>query len=267
MKRERLEIGWYAIRPFLFYMVLFITIRAILYRLLETFILSTSSDMQIYYEMWGDIADTLITGLSSAGAAVPILKEGRREVLITGNRSPRAWISRRRDSRLLLGILPVGTICLSAFLNLILARWAEGTTVNLSTAALPIGAAVYGILTPFIEELVFRGLLWHRLRRGYTPLESALLSSLLFGIAHENLPQGIYGFIMGMVFALSYELTRRFEVPFLLHCTCNLAVLAASSAGWGAVLSSPMWMIFFATGSAAVFGYWGFRLWQTKFKL
>ena len=209
----------------------------------------------------------LITGLSSAGAAVPILKEGRREVLITGNRSPRAWISRRRDSRLLLGILPVGTICLSAFLNLILARWAEGTTVNLSTAALPIGAAVYGILTPFIEELVFRGLLWHRLRRGYTPLESALLSSLLFGIAHENLPQGIYGFIMGMVFALSYELTRRFEVPFLLHCTCNLAVLAASSAGWGAVLSSPMWMIFFATGSAAVFGYWGFRLCQTKFKL
>ena len=92
MKRERLEIGWYAIRPFLFYMVLFITIRAILYRLLETFLLSTSSDMQIYYEMWGDIADTLITGLSSAGAAVPILKEGRREVLITGNRSPRAWI-------------------------------------------------------------------------------------------------------------------------------------------------------------------------------
>ena len=52
MKRERLEIGWYAIRPFLFYMVLFITIRAILYRLLETFILSTSSDMQIYYEIW-----------------------------------------------------------------------------------------------------------------------------------------------------------------------------------------------------------------------
>ena len=267
MNRERLEIGWYAVRPFLFYMVLFITVRAILYRLLESALLTASADMMIYYEVWSDLADILIIGISSAAAAIPILKEGRREILLAGRRSSRAWLEKRKDKGALLGLLPFGTICLCAFLNLLLGKWSSDASAVLSPHALPPGAAVYGILTPFIEELVFRGLLWHRLRRGYTPLESALLSSLLFGIAHENLPQGIYGFIMGMVFALSYELTRRFEVPFLLHCTCNLAVLAASSAGWGAVLSSPMWMIFFATGSAAVFGYWGFRLCQTKFKL
>ena len=267
MRRERLEIGWYALRPFLIYMVLFITIRAILYRLLESALLSASADMVIFYDLWSASADALIAGISSAGAAVPIFAEGRREILITRSRSRKAWITGRSDAGVLMGLLPLGTVFLCAFLNLILAPYAERSAIRISRAAVPVGAAVYGILTPFIEELLFRGIVWHRLRRGFTPLESALLSSLLFGVSHGNLPQGIYGFIMGMVFALSYELTRRFEVPFLLHCTCNLAVLTAASAGWGTVLSSPMWILFFAAGSAAVFGYLGHILRESGFKL
>ena len=267
MNRERLEIGWYAVRPFLFYMVLFITVRAILYRLLESALLTASADMTLYYEVWSDLADILIIGISSAAAAIPILKEGRREILLAGRRSSRAWLEKRKDKGALLGLLPFGTICLCAFLNLLLGKWSSDASAVLSPHALPPGAAVYGILTPFIEELLFRGIVWHRLRRGFMPLGSAVLSSLLFAAAHENIPQAVYGFVMGMVFALSYELTLRFEIPFLLHSTCNLCVLAASSAGWGRVLSSPAWLLFFAVGSLTAFGYWGFRLRETKFKL
>lgn len=267
MNRERLEVGWYAVRPFLFYMILFITIRAVLYRALESVLLSVSADMALYYEIWSEIADLLILGISSAGAAVPFLKEGRREIMLARRSANRAWITRRRDGGMLIGILPFGTICLAAFLNLLLARQTAGAAVRLTPAAVPLGAAVYGILTPFIEEMIFRGIVWHRLRRGFSPLQAALISAALFGAAHESIPQGIYAFVMGMVFALGYEVTRRFEVPFLLHCTCNLAVLAASSAGWGEILSQPMWIIFFAIGSAAVFGYWARRLIETKFKL
>ena len=267
MNRERLEIGWYAVRPFLFYMVLFITVRAILYRLLESALLTASADMMIYYEVWSDLADILIIGISSAAAAIPILKEGRREILLAGRRSSRAWLEKRKDKGALLGLLPFGTICLCAFLNLLLGKWSSDASAVLSPHALPPGAAVYGILTPFIEELLFRGIVCHRLRRGFMPLGSAVLSSLLFAAAHENIPQAVYGFVMGMVFALSYELTLRFEIPFLLHSTCNLCVLAASSAGWGRVLSSPAWLLFFAVGSLTAFGYWGFRLRETKFEL
>jgi membrane protease YdiL (CAAX protease family) len=267
MNRERLEVGWYAVRPFLFYMILFITIRAVLYRALESVLLSMSADMALYYEIWSEITDLLILGISSAGAAVPFLKEGRREIMLARRSANRAWITRRRDGGMLIGILPFGTICLAAFLNLLLARQTAGAAVRLTPAAVPLGAAVYGILTPFIEEMIFRGIVWHRLRRGFSPLQAALISAALFGAAHENIPQGIYAFVMGMVFALGYEVTRRFEVPFLLHCTCNLAVLAASSAGWGEILSQPVWIIFFAIGSAAVFGYWARRLIETKFKL
>ena len=267
MNRERLEIGWYAVRPFLFYMVLFITVRAILYRLLESALLTASADMTLYYEVWSDPVSIMIIGISSAAAAIPVLKEGRREIMLARRRSSRSWLEKRKDKGTLTGLLPFGTICLCAFCNLLLGRWSREASVSLSPYAVPLGAAVYGILTPFIEELVFRGIVWHRLRRGFTPLESAFFSSLLFGISHENIPQGIYGFTMGMVFALSYEITRRFEVPFLLHCTCNLAVLTASAAGWGSVLTSPMWILFFAAGSAAVFGYLGHILHKSGFRL
>ena len=73
MKRERIEIGWYAVRPSLFYLVLFITIRAILYRVLEAVLLTSGADMALYYEVWSGTADILILGLSCAGAVIPVL--------------------------------------------------------------------------------------------------------------------------------------------------------------------------------------------------
>ena len=111
---------------------------------------------------------------------------------------------------------------------------------------------------------MYRGIVWYRLRKSYPAIRAALLSSLLFGIAHADLRQGAYAFLMGMVFSLSYGLTCRFEVPFLLHALCNLAVLAASYAGWAGVLRSPMWITFFAVTAFAVFAYWLIRFDGTK---
>ena len=264
MKRERIEIGWYAVRPSLFYLVLFITIRAVLFRILESVLLSSDADMALYYEVWSGTADTLILGLSCAGAVIPVLSEGRREVMLARARSDKAWIAKRRDSKMLIAVLPAGTICLSAFLNIVLAPWSAGFYAD--PVSVPLAAAVYGFLTPFTEELVFRGILYHRFRRGFSPLQAAVISALLFGFAHGSAAQDFYAVVMGIVFALSFELTRRFEVSYLLHCTCNLAVLAAGAAGFGEVLSSPMWIVFFAAGSAAVFGYWGKRLRETNFR-
>ena len=250
MKRERIEIGWYAVRPSLFYLVLFFTIRAVLFRILESVLLSSDADMALYYEVWSGTADTLILGLSCAGAVIPVLSEGRREVMLARAGSDKAWIAKRKDSRMLIAVLPAGTICLSAFLNILLAPWSAGFYAD--PVSVPLAAAVYGFLTPFTEELVFRGILYHRLRRGFPPLQAAVISALLFGFAHGSAAQDFYAVVMGIVFAL--------------HCTCYLAVLAARSAGWGELLSGPMWIVFFAAGSAAAFGYWGKRFRETNFR-
>ena len=270
MKRDRLEYVWYAVRPLLYYLILFITIREVLARLLETVLLRRAYDMAYYSAYLEGTAQTVIVGIATAGALVPVLREGRREIMILGARSDSAWITKRRDSCRLMAMLPLGTICLCALLNLLLAAGTDPGTQSLPAvgipAGLPLSAAVYGILTPFAEELVYRGIVYHRMRRICRPMAAAFFSSLLFGAAHADLRQGVYAFIMGMVFALSLALTRRFEVPFLLHSTCNLAVLAASFAGWGQVLAAPMWILFFAVTATAVFVYWGVRALRTGFQ-
>ena len=158
MNRERLEIGWYAVRPFLFYMVLFITFRAILYRLLESALLTASVDMTLYYEVWSDIAGILIIGISSAAAAIPVLKEGRREILLARRRSSRSWLEKRKDKGTLIGLLPFGTICLCAFCNLFLADEINRAPAKVQSALLEamqekqvtIGSQTFQLPNPFL---------------------------------------------------------------------------------------------------------------------
>ena len=267
MKRERPEYIWDAVRPFLIYNILFIAIRTVLSGILEYILLNPAQETVSVSLLWSEISQIAIIGITSVCAAIPLMGVGQRSIMIMRGRSEQAWITNRRDSRLLLSILPLGTLSLSVLLNLLLSESGASSEVPVSAAAIPAAAAVYGLLTPFIEELVYRGIVWYRLRKGFTPLQAALLSSLLFGVAHAQIRQGFYAFIMGTVFALSYEFTRRFEVPFLLHCTCNLTVLAASSAGYWELFRTPVWVVFFLTASLAVFVYWGMRIAQSKYRL
>lgn len=267
MKRERLEYLWDAVRPYLVYNIMFIAIRAVLSGILESLFFTLSQEEAAVSLLWSEISEIAIVGIASAGAAIPLMRSGQQAILILRRRSEQAWITKRKDSRLLMAILPIGTLSLSVLLNLLLADSGSASAVPVSAAAMPAAAAVYGLLTPFIEELVYRGIVWYRLRKGFSPLQAALLSSILFGAAHAQIRQGIYAFIMGLIFAISYELTRRFEVPFLLHCTCNLTVLAVSSAGFWELFQTPAWTVFFLTASLAVFVYWGMRIAQTKYRL
>ena len=265
MKKERIGISWYAVRPVLVYLVLFITIRSILLRLLESYLLGVSADMDLYYANWQDFASALILAVSSAGAVLPVIREGQREILSLRRYRDSAWICKRKDSRELIGILPVGTLCLSVLLNLVLSY--GKTPEPVQTVAVPLYAAVYGLLTPFIEEVVYRGILWHRLRRGFPPLCAALISALFFGAAHGEIRQALYAFVMGFVFSFGYELTRQFEVPFLLHSACNLMTLATSAFGFTDYLRSPVWMLFLGLCASVTALYWGMRLRETNFKL
>lgn len=56
------------------------------------------------------------------------------------------------------------------------------------------------ILGPVAEELIFRGAIFQVLRK-YGRVFAIVASALLFGIYHGNLPQGIFAFAMGILFA------------------------------------------------------------------
>lgn len=77
------------------------------------------------------------------------------------------------------------------------------------------------IVAPVIEELIFRGLLYSRIRNRWGVVWGIVASSLLFGIFHGNVVQFIYASILGMVFALFVEYFQSLGASILLHITAN----------------------------------------------
>ena len=97
--------------------------------------------------------------------------------------------------------------------------------------AVPIwlGLIAYGLISPIVEEGVFRGILYLKCRRYLGKrLPAALLSALLFGILHGNVVQGVYGFAMGMIMIWFYEWYDSFLAPVLVHAASNVSVFLLS---------------------------------------
>lgn len=106
--------------------------------------------------------------------------------------------------------------------------------------AFAVGLALYGLLSPFAEEVVFRGVIYNRLRRLYNPEVGIAVSGLFFGAFHGNLVQGVYGACLGMLMAYLYERSGRFLIPLLFHAVANLAVYTtARFAGVQEILFTP----------------------------
>ncbi|MCI9314486.1 MAG: CPBP family intramembrane metalloprotease [Lachnospiraceae bacterium] len=93
------------------------------------------------------------------------------------------------------------------------------------------GMVLYGLIAPVTEEIVFRGLVFNRLRRYCPPMTAVFLSGILFGLYHGNLVQGLYGGCMGILMAYLYERMHSFLIPCLFHATANLMVYTAAQSG------------------------------------
>lgn len=81
-----------------------------------------------------------------------------------------------------------------------------------------LGAA---FVTPLLEELLHRGVVYGRLRRmmGFVP--SLVVSALIFAVLHFNLVQFIYAFLMGLVFALFVEKSEALYPAIVAHMVAN----------------------------------------------
>ena len=83
---------------------------------------------------------------------------------------------------------------------------------------------LYGVWSPLVEEVIFRGIVYRVLRK-YLSLSIAVFgSALIFGGYHGNLVQLVYGTIMGVVMALLYEKYETLMAPILFHGAANTAI-------------------------------------------
>lgn len=85
-----------------------------------------------------------------------------------------------------------------------------------------------GFIAPITEEIFFRGILYGFFRR-WGVLVALILSTLLFMLVHPigsriPLPQ----VVGGIVFAVSYEMTRSLLTPITIHILGNTAIFTLS---------------------------------------
>ena len=85
--------------------------------------------------------------------------------------------------------------------------------------------AIFGILTPFSEEMIFRGILFNRMRKYLGAEQTILLSAVLFGLYHFNPLQSAYAFLMGLLICWNYNRCHRIAVPFTIHAAANISVI------------------------------------------
>lgn len=77
------------------------------------------------------------------------------------------------------------------------------------------------LLGPLAEEVLFRGMIYARLRRGFSMWPAAIISGLMFGLFHANWVQGVYATIFGIILAYVYEKTQTIWGSCLLHVAFN----------------------------------------------
>lgn len=88
-----------------------------------------------------------------------------------------------------------------------------------------------GIVSPIVEELIFRGLIFKRLRRGSMSVKQAIvLSGLMFGFYHGNLVQTVYGSLAGILLAYLYEKYGSIKAPILAHICMNIVAIILTEA-------------------------------------
>ena len=104
---------------------------------------------------------------------------------------------------------------------------------RLFSVSLPKQIILYGFVSPFVEELVFRQLLFSLLRKVFPPELSAVITSAVFALWHGNMIQILYAFPMGMLFQYLKEKDKTLISPVCCHSGANLAAVIVKAAASG----------------------------------
>lgn len=82
-----------------------------------------------------------------------------------------------------------------------------------------------GIIPAFVEELIFRGVIFSGLKRSVGKVGAIFLSALVFALMHQNISSFLYPFIMGVAFSLVFEYTGNLFYTMLFHLFNNITTI------------------------------------------
>ena len=131
----------------------------------------------------------------------------------------------------------------------------EQVAENQYSCSFIVGLLVYGFMTPFSEEFMFRGILYNGLKRLYVGYAPLIMCSALFAIYHGNGIQGIYGFLASAFIIFSYEKCGDIRICIMIHMLFNLSsyVLTYLAEGLGNAGLWAVFGVFLAAGAAGAY--------------
>ncbi len=87
-----------------------------------------------------------------------------------------------------------------------------------------LGLIALGVVSPIVEEFLFRGIIHNLLKRVMSVKVALVFSSAVFGLYHMNFVQGMYAFLMGCLIAYAYEYFGDFKMAVVVHVAANVLV-------------------------------------------
>lgn len=88
------------------------------------------------------------------------------------------------------------------------------------------------LITPLLEELLYRGVIYGRLRDMAGTKCAVILSACLFALIHFNLVQSLYAFLLGIVLALLTEKTGHMYGAVIAHIVANTIAVIRTETGF-----------------------------------
>jgi membrane protease YdiL (CAAX protease family) len=132
-------------------------------------------------------------------------------------------------------VFTIGVFALTALVALLVpafdagqAQTNEFTGQTASHPSLTLMALV--IIPPIIEETVFRGFIFPALSRRRGLVFGAIMTSILFGLAHLQANVSIYTFVLGLVLCYMYVKLKSIVPGIILHMLNNYLAFIALGA-------------------------------------
>lgn len=153
----------------------------------------------------------------------------------------------KEELPVLLGIV-VMAFCTSIVLNNVIA-WTP--LIQNSKSYQEVTKAFFGgrvlfevlgpcIFVPILEEYIFRGIVYKRLREWVSLPIAIGASAAIFGIMHMNLVQFIYAGILGIFLAFCAEKTKYLYGAVLGHMAANTISVIRTETNWIAWIENPL---------------------------
>lgn len=85
----------------------------------------------------------------------------------------------------------------------------------------PVMIFLIGIIGPFVEEFIFRGVIYQSFKRSGRIFASIMIQALYFGLMHMNFNQFCYALVIGIALAFLVEATGSLLSSFIMHALIN----------------------------------------------